>query len=512
VNENWVDIRNVSRRFRQQTSTSLKDVVADWRRPRRNDFWALRDVTLHIEGGTTVGLVGRNGSGKSTLLKIIAGILDPTAGTVSRPARIAALLELGAGFHPDMTGRENIFLNGAVLGVPRRTVERRQEEIIEFSGIADFIDYPVKHYSSGMYARLGFAIAIHSEPDLLIVDEVLAVGDEEFQLRCLARIREVQGRGTTVVLVTHDANTVLEFCTSAALLNHGHLEYFGPALETIDRYRLMVAAEITPHLDPSPAPIRVTGVGLELGEWPSDALQQGERFIHPGQSLEFIAILVADELVSAQGYVVGFSVWSDDGVLMLEWDSHHEGLVLPALNPGETVRVRFLLPGLQLSGGHYRVEMTVAPDITSLPWQRLPFACDFVMASHSNRTRARLDVPLLSQVEPPVPALAAPGTPTSDEPAPGPAVIRPRLVINGVEHPLTMRETIVGRGAAADIRVPDTSVSRTHLRISVGETIEVVDLGSSNGTRVNGVAQSMCTVVDGDVVDIGATRIRILAG
>jgi len=504
VNENWVDIRNVSRRFRQQTSTSLKDFVADWRRPRRNDFWALRDVTLHIEGGTTVGLVGRNGSGKSTLLKIIAGILDPTTGAVSRPARVAALLELGAGFHPDMTGRENIWLNGAVLGMPRRTVERQQDAIIEFSGIEDFIDYPVKHYSSGMYARLGFAIAIHSEPDLLIVDEVLAVGDEEFQLRCLARIREVQARGTTVVLVTHDANTVLEFCHSAALLSHGQLEHYGPALEVIDRYRLMVAAEITPHLDPTPSPLRVTAVGLELGERPARATsirEDGERLIHPGQSLEFIAILTADASVPEDGYLVSFAVWSDDGVLMLEWNTHHEGLAMPALSPGQTVRARFFIGGLYLAGGHYRVEVSVSPDLTSLPWQQLPYASDFVMASHSTRTRARLDVPVAASVEAPVGAAAA-GAP--------PAVVQPpRLVVDGEEYPLTGQVTVVGRGAAADLRLRDSGVSRAHLQVTLGEQISVEDLGSSNGTRINGVPRGQAIVSDGDVIDIGATRIIV---
>jgi ABC-2 type transport system ATP-binding protein len=191
---------------------------------------------FEVKEGSTLGLIGRNGSGKSTLLKIISGVLTPSAGQVIRPVSTAALLELGAGFQPDMTGRENIYLNSSILGRSRKDTSLVIDEIIDFSGIRDFIDTPVKFYSSGMYARLGFAIAIHTDPELLLVDEILAVGDAPFQKKCLDKIKEMQNEGRTIILVTHDSNTVQTFCDSAVLLDHGKLISQGDPLKVITTY------------------------------------------------------------------------------------------------------------------------------------------------------------------------------------------------------------------------------------------------------------------------------------
>ena len=184
----------------------------------------------------SLGLIGRNGSGKSTLLKIISGVLTPSSGHVIRPVSTAALLELGAGFQPDMTGRENIYLNSSILGRSRKDTSLVIDEIIDFSGIRDFIDTPVKFYSSGMYARLGFAIAIHTDPELLLVDEILAVGDAPFQKKCLDKIKEMQNEGRTIILVTHDSSTVQTFCDSAVLLDHGKLISQGDPLKVVTTY------------------------------------------------------------------------------------------------------------------------------------------------------------------------------------------------------------------------------------------------------------------------------------
>ncbi|MGZ8869029.1 MAG: ABC transporter ATP-binding protein, partial [Thermoanaerobaculia bacterium] len=176
---------------------------------------ALRNVSFVVDRGEAFGIIGRNGSGKSTLLKLISGILKPTSGKVSVHGRVAALIELGAGFHPEITGRENIYINGIMLGLSRREIDQRFDKIVEFSGISEFLDQPVKTYSSGMYVRLGFAVAVHVDPDVLLIDEVLAVGDEEFSARCIAKIQEMKYRGVTLIFVTHQLDQVRNLCDRA---------------------------------------------------------------------------------------------------------------------------------------------------------------------------------------------------------------------------------------------------------------------------------------------------------
>ena len=206
-------------------------------RGKKNEiFWALRDLSFEIPPGRTVGVIGPNGSGKSSLLGLVAGTITPTTGFVRTQGRVSSLLELGAGFHPDLSGRENIFLNAALLGIAREDVRRRLDHIIAFSGLSDFMDMPVKHYSSGMYVRLGFAVATELNPDILLIDEVLAVGDIAFQLKCLDRIRDFQRRGKTLLLVSHALQTVEEFCHEALLLHQGRLVARGAPPEVILTY------------------------------------------------------------------------------------------------------------------------------------------------------------------------------------------------------------------------------------------------------------------------------------
>lgn len=220
-----VQVENLSKHFVIRKEKSLKERVVNFGRSRahREDFWALQDISLEIASGTTVGLIGPNGSGKSTLLKMIGGILQPDTGSVKIRGRLAALLELGAGFHPDLTGRENVYLNASILGLSRTQTDKHFDAIVNFSGIEQFIDTQVKFYSSGMYVRLAFAVAVHVDPDILLVDEVLAVGDEPFQRKCLERIREFQSEGRTIVLVTHGLDQVAEFCDRAIVLEKGRI-------------------------------------------------------------------------------------------------------------------------------------------------------------------------------------------------------------------------------------------------------------------------------------------------
>ncbi len=216
---------------------TLRGRVAEMLRPRKTEpFWALRHVNFKIPKGQTVGIVGPNGSGKSSTLGLVAGTITPTEGRVVTDGRISSLLELGAGFHPDLSGRENIFLNAAVLGIPREDIRKRIDHIIEFANLQDFIDMPVKHYSSGMYVRLGFAVAIEMDPDILLVDEVLAVGDLAFQMKCFDRIRNFQKRGKTLLLVTHDLIAVEQFCHDVKLIHRGELVAEGNASDVILTY------------------------------------------------------------------------------------------------------------------------------------------------------------------------------------------------------------------------------------------------------------------------------------
>lgn len=233
-----IRVERLSKTFQlhQERRNSLKERVVRGRSRRGGVFRALENVSIEIPRGTTFGLVGHNGSGKSTLLKILAGVYRPTNGAVLVDGRVSALLELGAGFHPELTGRENVYLNGAILGMSRKQIDESIQDIIDFAGIGDFVDAPVKVYSSGMYVRLGFAIAVHLDPEILIVDEIIAVGDEEFQRKCFDYLFELRRRGTTIVLVTHSMGLAAELCDQAAWLDHGHVRAIGPVREVVDSY------------------------------------------------------------------------------------------------------------------------------------------------------------------------------------------------------------------------------------------------------------------------------------
>lgn len=234
-----ISVHGVSKKFRLERNrpSSIKEAMLRiGKKSDADDFWVLRDIDLEIPPGSFFGLIGHNGSGKSTLLRLMAGIHRPTSGTIESEGRLSALLELGSGFHPDLTGRENVYLNGAMLGLSRKQMAAAMDTIIEFSGIGDFIDEPVKIYSSGMYVRLGFAVSVNVEPEILLVDEVIAVGDEEFQRRCMAHMNMLRDRGTTIVLVSHNRRLMAELCDTIGWLDHGRLMSVGGADEVIADY------------------------------------------------------------------------------------------------------------------------------------------------------------------------------------------------------------------------------------------------------------------------------------
>jgi lipopolysaccharide transport system ATP-binding protein len=232
------DVGMSFRMYRERVDTIKEAVLGLFRhRARYEEFWALRHASLEVKAGESVGLIGHNGSGKSTLLKIAAGVMRPTEGKVRVEGRIAPMIELAAGFDPDLTGRDNVFLNGALMGHSRKEMAQKLDRIVEFSELGPFIDQPVKNYSSGMYARLGFSIAADIDPEILIIDEVLAVGDERFQAKCRDRIREIRAAGCTIFYVSHGMADVQELCDRVIVLHHGQLVYDGEPAPAIARYR-----------------------------------------------------------------------------------------------------------------------------------------------------------------------------------------------------------------------------------------------------------------------------------
>jgi ABC-type polysaccharide/polyol phosphate transport system ATPase subunit len=316
-------------------------------------------VSIHVEPGEAVGLIGRNGSGKTTLLRLIAGIMKPTDGRVEVGGRVGSLLELGAGFHPEFTGRENVYLNGAILGLKREAIDRHMDEIVSFAELERFIDVPVRTYSSGMYMRLGFAVAAHLEVDVLLLDEVFAVGDEEFQRKCFGKIFEFKQRGGTIVFVSHDAAAVERLCPRAVLLRGGRVEFDGPTREAVTQYHRLLADERDPDER-----------GAGLSEYGSGECRIAEvRLLGPGdeERLQF----APGEPLAVRLRVAGGEALEPP---ILSWELRDEaGLVLAAgseptaaigwRNGDAEQRFRFDVPSLPLADGRFRMRFELgAPD------------------------------------------------------------------------------------------------------------------------------------------------------
>lgn len=239
MTEAAVVVDDVSKKFKlykERNKSLMTAIKRGGRQQPAEDFWALEDISFEVPAGSTFGLIGRNGSGKSTLLKCLARILHPDRGQITMNGRAASLLEVGSGFHPELSGRENVYLNGSILGMSRKDIASKFDEIVEFSGVSRFIDQPVKNYSSGMYVRLGFSVAIHVEPDILVVDEVLSVGDAAFQTKCKQKFVDFKEAGRTVILVTHSQAQIKSMCDQAAWINDGSLKQVGAAKDVVKAY------------------------------------------------------------------------------------------------------------------------------------------------------------------------------------------------------------------------------------------------------------------------------------
>ncbi|HTT86202.1 MAG TPA: ABC transporter ATP-binding protein [Acidimicrobiales bacterium] len=358
-----VEVHDVSKRFRlyHEKYQSLKERVLHAGSNPHEDFWALRNISFDIAEGETIGVLGRNGSGKSTLLKCISGILQPTDGRVLVRGQLAALLELGAGFQPELSGRENIFLNASLLGISRRDIERRFDEIVAFAELEQFIDNQVKFYSSGMYVRLGFAVAVNVDPDILVVDEVLAVGDENFQRKCMARIKEFQEEGRTILFVTHAADLVRQICDQAVVLDGGQMLFVGDSAEAVRLYHdhLLVGG---PGLGASPEgpegegppvlphrPVLITSVEI-------DHPGVGERtHILPWEPLAIHVAFDAKEPV--EGLVFGIDIHDSGGGLVFATDTEIVGRLYDA--PAGPGRADLRFDQVPILDGSYTIKVEI---------------------------------------------------------------------------------------------------------------------------------------------------------
>lgn len=356
-----LEVRNLSKAFTirhcSERQTTLHEAVLHWMRhplhtAAKETFWALRDVSFQLNRGEVAGIIGRNGAGKSTLLKVLSQISEPTLGEIDLYGRVGSLLEVGTGFHPELTGRENIFLNGAILGMRRREIVRQFDEIVDFAGVEAFLDTPVKRYSSGMYVRLAFAVAAHLNPEILIVDEVLAVGDAEFQKKCLGKMQNVAQSGRTVIFVSHNLQAISLLCTRGILLSKGEIMFNGKAGEAIDRY---VASWIN-GAGEGKTDLRRPG----SGEMRYVSLEPKKDFFDSAEPKEF-EFEIDRFCAGGEMFYLSAHVVNQQGMVVAQADSRLVGAWVPH---GKTIKGSFRLLSPWLKPGPYRVDLFIcAPGI-----------------------------------------------------------------------------------------------------------------------------------------------------
>lgn len=334
--------------------------------PEEGSITALRDVSFRVEQGEAFGVIGPNGSGKSTLLKLISGILKPTEGELRVNGRIAALIELGAGFHPEISGRENVYINGIMMGLTRREIDQRFDQIVEFAGIGEFLDQPVKTYSSGMYVRLGFAVAVHLDPDILLIDEVLSVGDEEFSQKCIARIQEMKLRGVTMLFVTHQLDLVRQLCDRALWLDHGKVCGLGDPVRVVDSYlqRVSGAESVEDDREEPADEDEEEKAPAEEERWGSGEILIRRVSLRDAKGRDLVALggeshveieLSVDVREPQEDCVFGIGIFHADGTCVYGTNTEIEGWQSELVESYGTVR--FVVPSLSLVAGNYRVDV-----------------------------------------------------------------------------------------------------------------------------------------------------------
>ena len=340
-----LSLDRVSKKFRRgELHDSLRDLIPAlarrlWRRPTpellgAQEFWALDDVSFDVQRGEAFGIIGRNGAGKSTALKLLSGIMNPTRGRLTVRGRLSALIEVGAGFHPDLTGRENIFLNGAILGMSRSEIARKFDEIVAFSGLEAFIDTPVKRYSSGMFARLGFSVAAHLEPDVLVIDEVLSVGDTLFQKKGVDKMHAIATSGATVVFVSHNLKAVADLCRRCLLLDQGRVAALGPTSEVVHQYLSAGPS----RADGPGSEVRITAVTVRRDGGPDGEARPEVRFESGERAWVDVDILASERTT---GLAIGLGALDDSHYHVFDTSSQRLGAPPITLEAGERARVTF---------------------------------------------------------------------------------------------------------------------------------------------------------------------------
>lgn len=369
-----IKVEQVSKRFRLRGSgTTLKSTVIDRLRGRpAPGFEALKNVSFSVARGETLGIIGANGAGKSTLLSLIAGTIEPSGGVIRTTGTIASLLELGAGFHPDLTGRENVFLYGAIMGIPRRRMAERFQAVVDFAGIGDYIDQPVRHYSSGMYVRLGFAVAVEVDPDILLVDEVLAVGDEAFQRKCLAKMAEFRRRGRTLLIISHDLVTIRAVSDRILLLERGEIKGLGEPDGVVAGYRDSVARAQSGVTRRSWGSGEIGLTGFTLGDQSGRELENG-GILPAGDGICVKIAFAATQAV--EDPVFGFSLADADGNLLHGSNTQLAGLRLGKIEGKGNLLLR--LPRLSLGSGLYHLSFAVHSPDHRRQYHRLDHALSF---------------------------------------------------------------------------------------------------------------------------------------
>ncbi len=340
--------------FRDSLSRVFRGMFRGKERGAPDYVWALRDVNLEVTRGEVVGIIGRNGAGKTTLLKILSRITEPTSGRAELHGRVGSLLEVGTGFHPELTGRENVFLSGAVLGMSRREITRRFDEIVAFAEVERFIDTPVKRYSSGMYLRLAFAVAAHLEPEILLVDEVLAVGDASFQRKCLGRMGDLAGEGRTVLFVSHNLSAVRNLCTAGLVLDEGEVVTTGPVEACIQRYMESLQEKKVLTADTRELPRPVENYGTRLRFTSASLVVEDEAGLWTGSPLRLQLTFECHAVL--HGVVLGFSIFAADGTRIIQCLNVHGGRAIERLEPG-TYTVVAEIPEIPLLPGHYMLDI-----------------------------------------------------------------------------------------------------------------------------------------------------------
>lgn len=405
--ETVVSLKGVSKCFRryEHPIDRLKEILAE-NRPKGQEFWALNDINLKVHRGETLGFIGQNGSGKSTVLQIIAGTLQPTQGSVSVKGRVSALLELGSGFNPDFTGRQNVLFNGRILGLTQKEIEAKFDEIAAFAGIGDFIEQPVKTYSSGMFVRLAFSVAVHVDPEVLIVDEALSVGDGVFVHRCMAKIKEFQDRGGTILFVSHDIGAVTRLCSRVAWINEGRLQSVGDPAEIVREYQAWMydqinasyqrdypsqeeclklnsksalslrsegqsppersseSSEINNPFTQKPyqnfREVKRFGTGrAEIVEFNVlDSIGNKSNFAHPGDEVCLVIKSIAFDQIDRP--IVGVMIYDRLRTEIAGFNTYQLKTDVSAISEGTALEVRFQFPWPELKGGNYTLEAAFA--------------------------------------------------------------------------------------------------------------------------------------------------------